>query len=83
MKKQDDSGMSTLSLTQKYLSFMDYLKYINLNSLRPIISSIGSPTSRIAQYTTDFLTVFNNTQNNYYVKDYFFLSEFINNFEYS
>lgn len=50
-----------------------------LLSLRPIISSIRSPSSRLAQFIKDILTTAYRTDNPYYVKDSFHFAEFINN----
>ena len=47
-------------------------------SLRPIISSIQAPNSKIAQWLTDILTQAYNKDNRYFVKDSFEFASFIN-----
>lgn len=50
-------------------------------SLRPIISSISCPNSKIANLATTILSKSYNKNNRYYISDSFQFSEFINNFE--
>lgn len=51
-------------------------------SLRPIVSSINTPTSKISIFISKILTKsFNNTDDRYYIKDSFQFSELINNFQ--
>lgn len=47
-------------------------------SLRPIISSIDTPNSNIAQFITNILTISYDNNNEYFVKDSFQFAEFIN-----
>ncbi|KAJ8977218.1 hypothetical protein NQ317_002470 [Molorchus minor] len=47
-------------------------------SLRPIISSIDTPNSKIAQFATNILTWSYDNDNEYYIKDSFQFAEFIN-----
>lgn len=49
-------------------------------SLRPIISSIQAPNSKIAQWLTDILTEAYNKDNRYFVKDSFEFASFVNGF---
>lgn len=49
-------------------------------SLRPIISSIQAPTSRISRFLTDVLSDAYNKNNEFYVRDSFDFSNFINEF---
>ncbi|XP_044764459.1 uncharacterized protein LOC123321021 [Coccinella septempunctata] len=50
-------------------------------SLRPIISSIGSPTTRISQFLKYILYRAYNFNNTYYIKDSFDFTQSINNFK--
>lgn len=50
-------------------------------ALRPIISSLQCPNSKIAQLVTDILTKAYDKDNSYYVTDSFQFASFINNFE--
>lgn len=47
--------------------------------LRPIISSIDSPTSKISQLVASILTKAYNSENEYYIKDSFRFAELTNN----
>ncbi|XP_030763974.1 uncharacterized protein LOC115888393 [Sitophilus oryzae] len=50
-------------------------------SVRPIVSSINCPNGQLAKYITDILTRAYNVDNDYYVRDSFSFSTFINNFQ--
>ncbi|XP_072377245.1 uncharacterized protein [Diabrotica undecimpunctata] len=50
-------------------------------SMRPIVSSLCPPNGPIAQLLTDILTNAYNLNNNFYIKDSFDFSSFINNFQ--
>lgn len=50
-------------------------------SLRPIISSLSCPNSKVAQLVTDILSSSYNRDNNYYVSDSFQFANLINDFE--
>lgn len=50
-------------------------------SLRPIISSISCPNSKIAHLTTTILSKAYNKDNPYFINDSFQFAEFINNYE--
>lgn len=47
--------------------------------LRPIVSSINSPTNSLAKYLAEILSTAYNKDNNYYVKDSFHFAEQVNN----
>ncbi|XP_044766380.1 uncharacterized protein LOC123322469 [Coccinella septempunctata] len=50
-------------------------------NLRPIISSIDSPNTRITNFLTDILAKSYNRENQYYIRDSFDFADFINNFK--
>ena len=50
-------------------------------SLRPIISGVNSPNRGIAQLVTDILTIAYSTDNNFFIKDSFEFSAFIQEFQ--
>lgn len=50
-------------------------------SMRPIMSSINCPNGKLAKFLTDILTNAYNTDNDFYIKDSFAFSEFINDYQ--
>ncbi|XP_050507145.1 uncharacterized protein LOC126884882 [Diabrotica virgifera virgifera] len=48
-------------------------------SMRPIVSSIDAPNSKLAKHLTDILTISYNESNEFYIRDSFTFSNFINN----
>lgn len=50
-------------------------------ALRPIISSINSPSTRLSKFLKDIPHNAYNIENNYYVKDSFHFANFINDFQ--
>lgn len=48
--------------------------------LRPIVSSINSPTSNISMFMTEVLTQTYDRENEYFIKDTFEFATFVNNF---
>lgn len=50
--------------------------------LRPIVSSINSPNSKISKFTSDILTKSYNRENNFYTKSSIDFTRTINNFQY-
>ncbi|XP_044745168.1 uncharacterized protein LOC123307031 [Coccinella septempunctata] len=51
------------------------------NPLRPIISSVNSPTSKLAKFVADILKSAYNPNNDYYIKDTFDFANQINDFQ--
>nr|CAI5855617.1 unnamed protein product [Callosobruchus analis] len=49
--------------------------------MRPIVSSINGPNGKLARFLTDILTSAYNSENEYYIKDSFSFSSFINDYQ--